>query len=178
LTAVIEATATAFVAGIKLTFGDHRPWEVKWHLVRYYLERIRSAYSDPSTLRSNEDLEAYITAFFVECDNLRYWLKGDNSRKLATAIQEQWKDSCPLKWCSAICNTHKHYRGLGARRPARPGEKTAYVRVVQLSPEVIVTIELDWAGPNPVHVEAIKLAEKCFESWQQILSKVGITEPT
>jgi hypothetical protein len=125
------------------------------------------------------NLEARVTGFFVECDHLRDWLKGD-WRALGgvtkSEIEACWKLSDPLQWCHAVCNTHKHSRRLGGGgRPALANEKTAWVREVEISPAK-VTIELNWASANPTPIDALKLAEQCVQSWTDFFVYFNISE--
>ena len=76
---LIQAVAKVFVhvppVGIKLTKSDARPWEEKWTLILHNRDRLEDIYRGQMTGAGNLDAESAANNVFVECHNLKDWLK-------------------------------------------------------------------------------------------------------
>jgi len=163
---------------VRLTMSDYRPWEAKWVLVKHCLDSLEAAYRDGTGVSSNLDVELLTTAFFVECDHLRDWLKGDLPPGVTESdIESQYWNYTPLERCNAICNSHKHYRRRQLN-PSRPLPMTARIREVEVSPERkwSVTVLLDWATASAHPIDALDLARDCVASWRRIFASLNIVE--
>ncbi len=62
---------------MRVTRGDHRPWSEKWHTVLHALDHVDEIYSGEAHLLGSIEIDRRVTTFFVECDHLRDWMKGD-----------------------------------------------------------------------------------------------------
>jgi len=172
----VEISGTVTPVGelsLKITRGDHRPWTERWLTVLHRRDALRATYSDSALGLGDSEIDRRAMAFFVECDHLRDWLKGDlNALPGVTAagIDNHAQGSVPLRRCNAISNTDKHHtRRLGT---------TARIRETSITPTgARVSIEVDWASPNATTIDALDLANECVESWRSFFTTFGITAP-
>ena len=160
--------------GTKITKGDHRPWTEKWWTVRQCLDTLRETYSGGAHGLGNVEIDGQVNTFFVECDTLHDWLKGDIASLPGISkanIDKHVSQSDPLTTCKDLCNTHKHH--------TRTSGTTARIRDTEVTPtgEVRVTIEIDWASRAATTVDALDLANDCIKSWRAFFKRFGVTEP-
>jgi hypothetical protein len=123
---------------------------------------------------SNLEVDARCLNFFVECDHLRDWLKGDvdvaYQGVTADDVHKHFQSSVALQRCNAICNSHKHH--------TRSSGITARIRSTSITPHgARVAIEVDWARPSRTTVDALELADDCVASWQDFFKTFGLKEP-
>jgi hypothetical protein len=159
---------------MKITRGDDRPWVEKWLTILHCLDALRETYSGDARTLGNVEIENRAQTFFVECDHLRDWLKGDLAALAgvsANDVHQHAMSSQPLRVCNAVCVTHKHHTPW-------PGRTVARIRDTDITPNgARVTIEVDWATPQATKVDALDLAEDCVKSWRAFFVQFGIVEP-
>jgi hypothetical protein len=172
------------MVGVKITMDPDRPWQEHWGFVLHHLAKIESAYAGEVGL-GNVEVQARVNSFFVECDHLRDWLKGDVANLPGVSkshIDDHFKKSIALQRCNAICNTHKHFKRsqtLKDKKKGKPMPMTA--RILSVNSDrgrYDVIVELDWFGPHAQRYDAKTLAKECVDSWHQFFRDHSIPEPT
>ena len=161
--------------GIKLTKNDDRPWEEKWTLILHNRDRLEQIYSGQITGAGNLDAESAANSVFVECHNLKDWLKwtlpGGVTNK---AVNEFFHGSRPLTEAAALSNSHKHHT-------RNDGGMLARIRRYEtdsVGSGCKMECEMYWGDSSRSYTkDALPLADECVAEWRKFFRRHHISEP-
>ncbi len=118
--------------------------------------------------------------FFMNCYHLKDWLKKDNS---FSGIEEFIDKHRELQLCADICNAHKHfeltYKRLGDDKNHEVKEKNEFTKIeggkMRKKITYFVNIVNTETDETLARYEALDLAKKCIELWEEFIKKYGHT---
>jgi hypothetical protein len=147
-----------------------------------YLGRLRYAYEgiqEPSVIFSIDDPLDDCISFFMHCYHVKDWIKEIycTSKEEKQALEDYINGNPELGICADICNGSKHYQ---LRSEFRSGQ----AQEVKATGHKALTY-LTGTGGLEVHrcrfsvvsedgvIDALELAEKCMELWNEYLARIN-----
>lgn len=107
-----------------------------------------------------------VYAFFINCYQLKDWIKNDPSAASVVDRVEAYINNNPaLSLCADICNGLKHLHLDSARSGERPkfGKKVAKLRIGSGPITIALKYEIK---TNSGTTDAFDLATKCMKAWE------------
>jgi hypothetical protein len=119
----------------------------------------------------------YIFAFFLNCYRLRDWLhcSDEVSEESKRNLKELFDNSVELQICRDICNGSKHCN-LNKKKVSIDAE---FSLIREYVPSECLgkrpRLNEDWIVVAGQHkYDLFELADKCWQTWQEFLSKQGL----
>lgn len=151
---------------------EHGPptWERRWRLLKHRLQRLREGYS-PERPLNFEELEDAADSFFLASHSMFDWLHQDPSLPSITKpmVLSSVRASLPLEICEGYAITSKHMVPQTTRMQARIKSYHS------AGTKVWLDIEYGLADQAKQTIDALELAEQCYEAWKVFLQQQGLS---
>ncbi len=155
--------------GIQGQMGSSSKYLEQYERVQRWYQRFVTINEGRLHNLPSDNYQDEVYTFFLNCYQLKEWIKNDKSVGAAAAKVEGFINiNEELKICADICNGIKHLELTSPRSDQDPkfGQKKYSLRVGKSPTTISVKYTIDTSsGP----IDAFELATKCLQAWESFI---------